>query len=878
MKILFCIGFVVFLSHPAFAQVPQKMSYQAVIRNSDNSLVGLKPVSMQVSILQGFSTGVAVYVEKQNRTTNANGLVSMQIGAGIAVAGSFIQIDWSNGPYFIKIETDPNGGTDYTIVGTSEMLSVPYALFALNGVVNDFLGSSNDMINLSTLVLGSNISISMTKDLSFATLGYLIVSNSTGNHFHGRMIAYNKETGSLELSINEINGSSSSSYWEIRLDASKGNLGEQGLKGLQGDIGLSGGIGNNGAKGIDGPSGAIGLTGLAGTNGLTGTNGINGNNGVDGLNGAIGLTGLAGTNGLTGTNGINGVDGLNGVIGLTGLAGTNGLTGTNGINGVDGLNGVIGLTGLAGTNGLTGTNGINGVDGLNGAIGLTGLTGAAGSFTGTFSGDVTGNQNATVVDKINGISLSSLISGVLKNTTLTGIPSIAVASDFPVLNQNTTGSALNVSGIILPMNGGTGVANNNAASINLPGPFSATLITTAATSVTLPAVGTLYGTAAASISSAQLLQSLTDGSGTGSAVFSASPRFTDIPLAPTAAIGNNTTQLATTEFVLANPSASQSISAGTEITTTSATAVVATGMTLSPPAGKYAVSFNSQYTLSASDRTGQAKIDLRTAYNQLMAKTVTNASHVPAFGGGETLTAGVYSNAGACTAGGNLILDGEGNPNAEFVFRFGGAFSTAVSTNITLINRASVCNVYWVAEGAISTGAASIIKGTLLSNNGAVTIDNTNLEGRLLSNVGAISLGASVMIIPTGCSSILNTISTFAIFTSMGNVTNLGVSNINGDIGTNSGTISGFETSTVNGNIYPPSNVASSTTAVFGIYQNGVLLPFSERSRVSTLNLGEVSLQGIATVASGEAIDIRMKIDAGTIKLQNRIFTLINVR
>ena len=65
--------------------------------------------------------------------------------------GVFAQIDWSKGPYFIKIETDPNGGTDYTIVGTSEMLSVPYALFALNAEVNDYLGTSNDVINLSIL-------------------------------------------------------------------------------------------------------------------------------------------------------------------------------------------------------------------------------------------------------------------------------------------------------------------------------------------------------------------------------------------------------------------------------------------------------------------------------------------------------------------------------------------------------------------------------------------------------------------------------------------------------------------------------------------------------------------------------------------------------
>jgi hypothetical protein len=85
---------------------------------------------MQLSILQGSVAGTAVYVETQTPTTNINGLVSLEIGSGTVVSGTFNTIDWSAGPYFIKTETDPTGGTTYTITGTSQLMSVPYALYA----------------------------------------------------------------------------------------------------------------------------------------------------------------------------------------------------------------------------------------------------------------------------------------------------------------------------------------------------------------------------------------------------------------------------------------------------------------------------------------------------------------------------------------------------------------------------------------------------------------------------------------------------------------------------------------------------------------------------------------------------------------------------
>jgi hypothetical protein len=113
-----------------FAQAPQKMSYQAVIRNSTDALVTSAPVGMQISILQGSATGTAVYAETQTPSTNANGLVSVEIGSGTPVSGTFAAIDWADGPYFVKTQTDPTGGANYSITGTSQLLSVPYALYA----------------------------------------------------------------------------------------------------------------------------------------------------------------------------------------------------------------------------------------------------------------------------------------------------------------------------------------------------------------------------------------------------------------------------------------------------------------------------------------------------------------------------------------------------------------------------------------------------------------------------------------------------------------------------------------------------------------------------------------------------------------------------
>lgn len=126
------ISFLFFVC--GFAQTPpQKMSYQAIIRNNENVVIKNENVGIQIRIIQGDEFGASVFVERHTVTTNANGLATLEIGGGTVVSGNFATIDWANGPYLLKTELDPTGGTDYTISGFSQLLSVPYALYAAQG-------------------------------------------------------------------------------------------------------------------------------------------------------------------------------------------------------------------------------------------------------------------------------------------------------------------------------------------------------------------------------------------------------------------------------------------------------------------------------------------------------------------------------------------------------------------------------------------------------------------------------------------------------------------------------------------------------------------------------------------------------------------------
>ncbi len=126
--LLFLFGLIISIS--LLADVPQGISHQAVMRDANNELVANTQIGIQVSILQGSADGEAVYVETHTPISNANGLITYIIGEGAVESGVFAEIDWSAGPFFLQTEADPDGGTNYSISGVTQFLSVPYAHFS----------------------------------------------------------------------------------------------------------------------------------------------------------------------------------------------------------------------------------------------------------------------------------------------------------------------------------------------------------------------------------------------------------------------------------------------------------------------------------------------------------------------------------------------------------------------------------------------------------------------------------------------------------------------------------------------------------------------------------------------------------------------------
>ena len=198
-----------------FAQAPEKFNYQAVVRNASNALVTNAPVGVRVSILQGSAAGNAVYVETHTVTTNANGLMTVEIGGGTVQQGSFAGIDWANGPFFLKTETDPAGGASYSVTSTQQLMSVPYALYA-GEAANGFSGDYNDLTNRPQIP--QNIS-QLTNDANYVTVdqvpaqvnadwdateGPAEILNKPTNAYFGQGIVRNKvdnPTGATDITV-----------------------------------------------------------------------------------------------------------------------------------------------------------------------------------------------------------------------------------------------------------------------------------------------------------------------------------------------------------------------------------------------------------------------------------------------------------------------------------------------------------------------------------------------------------------------------------------------------------------------------------------------------------------------------------------------------
>jgi hypothetical protein len=281
MKIRFTI-IILFLSILSiFSQSPEKMGYQAIIR-SQNNLITNTNISIRVIIRQSTITGTIVYEEIHSSSTNKNGLVSLEIGGGTLVSGTFVGIVWSEGPYFIetKFSTD---NVNYNTISNTQFLSVPYALYA----------------KTAEKLLG------------------------------GIPVGPQGDKGDPGLT---------------GPPGSRGDPGLQGIQGIQGpkgDIGLTGLQGIPGSKGDTGLTGLQGIPGSKGDTGLTGLQGIQGITGLKGNTGPTGLQGIKGDTGIQGPKGDTGLTGLQGIPGLKGDKGDTGLTGLQGIPGLKGDTGGV---------------------------------------------------------------------------------------------------------------------------------------------------------------------------------------------------------------------------------------------------------------------------------------------------------------------------------------------------------------------------------------------------------------------------------------------------------------------------------------------------------------------------------------------------------
>ena len=314
-----------------FAQAPQGINYQAVIRDPSGNSVTNQTVNIRMSILAGLPP--AVYSETHTVATNDYGLVNLVIGQGTPVGGVFADIDWSAGPYFVQLEADITGGTNYVTFGSQQLMSVPYALYA-------------------------------------ETSGQPGTPGATGPQ---------GPTGAQGAT------------------GPQGIAGPTGAQGPIGATGATGTDGIDGAIGPQGPTGAQGATGpqgIAGPTGAQGSTGATGATGANGINGATGPQGPTGAQGATGPQGIAGPTGAQGPIGTTGATGPQGPTGAQGATGPQGIAGATGAQGPIGPIGATGANGIDGATGPQGPTGAQGATGPQGIAGPTGAQGPTGNDGA----------------------------------------------------------------------------------------------------------------------------------------------------------------------------------------------------------------------------------------------------------------------------------------------------------------------------------------------------------------------------------------------------------------------------------------------------------------------------------------------------
>jgi hypothetical protein len=210
--------------------------------------------------------------------------------------------------------------------------------------------------------------------------------------------------------------------------------------------------------------------------------------------------------------------------------------------------------------------------------------------------------------------------------------------------------------------------------------------------------------------------------------------------------------------------------------------------------------------------SAQAAADLLIAYNLLNSAIPTN-SPASLLGNGQVLTPGIHSISSAATLDLDLTLDAQGDPNAVFIFQIQGPLSTSAGAKVKLANEALACNVFWKVEGLVSMASGTTMRGTIIANNAAIEMNTGDtLEGRALSTAGAVTVDGALVYTPIGCGSPVLTgpeapdlggAACYAVFSANGAVSNTGITNITGDVGSNSGSATGYDPLLVTGTIHP---------------------------------------------------------------------------
>ena len=340
MKTIYTIIIILFVVSGVWAQVPQGFSYQAVVRNANNELITNKTIGVKVSLLQGSEYGNVVYSETHSPVSNGNGLVTLAVGGGKVISGDFSSIDWSKFPYFIKTELDLDGGADYTLTATSQLLSVPYAMYAANSKPGP-KGDKGDQ--------GPQGEPGKDGEPGQGPKGDPGEKGDKGDPgLPGKDGAQGPKGDQGDKGDKGDQGLPGQ-------DGAQGPKGDQGEKGDKGDPGLPGQDGAQGPKGDQGDKGDKGDPGLPGQDGAQGPKGDQGEKGEPGLPGPKGDKGEPGQDGLPG--GPKGDPGEKGDKGDPGLPGQDGAQGPKGDPGEKGDKGDPGLPGQDGAQGPKGDNG-----------------------------------------------------------------------------------------------------------------------------------------------------------------------------------------------------------------------------------------------------------------------------------------------------------------------------------------------------------------------------------------------------------------------------------------------------------------------------------------------------------------------------------------